>query len=345
MEKATTLLQKEGHISLITPNSWLKNLMMSDCRNYILKNYNLISINPNISNAFEEASVDTLIYVASKKEETEALNDNEILIWGFEKGVIESKNTIPQSRFSANEKFVFDVEVDESTSYILQKTRNNVTVLSELYEITRGINPYDALRGQSKETIENRAYHANFKKDDTFVPQIRGKHTQKYFYEWDGKDYISYGNWLAAPRDEKFFKGDRIVFREILGVHNFVCTVVSEDIKIDRSLYIAIPKAETTVDVKFIQALLGSKLLAWSFRLEKNEFDALFPKIRLEEFKKLPIKITHNQTPFIEKVNQILTLKKANSKADTSELEAQIDRMVYDLYELTEEEILIVEGK
>ena len=47
----------------------------------------------------------------------------------------------------------------------------------------------------------------------------------------------------------------------------------------------------------------------------------------------------------IEKVNQILALKKEDSKADTSELEAEIDRMVYELYELTEEEILIVEGK
>jgi hypothetical protein len=95
----------------------------------------------------------------------------------------------------------------------------------------------------------------------------------------------------------------------------------------------------------FIQALLGSKLLAWSFRLEKNEFDALFPKIRLEEFKKIQIKLTMNEAPFIEKVNQILSLKKEDSKADTSELEAEIDRMVNELYELTEEEILIVEGK
>lgn len=47
---------------------------------------------------------------------------------------------------------------------------------------------------------------------------------------------------------------------------------------------------------------------------------------------------------------QILTLKKGDSKwnaaqTDTSELEAEIDLMVYELYELTEEEILIVEGK
>ena len=43
--------------------------------------------------------------------------------------------------------------------------------------------------------------------------------------------------------------------------------------------------------------------------------------------------------------NQILTLKQADSQTDTSVLEAEIDAMVYELYELTAAEILIVEGK
>ena len=59
----------------------------------------------------------------------------------------------------------------------------------------------------------------------------------------------------------------------------------------------------------------------------------------------IPLNIYTNQNPIIEKVNQILDLKKEDPKAETSELEAEIDRMVYELYELTEEEILIVEGK
>jgi DNA-binding transcriptional regulator GbsR (MarR family) len=44
------------------------------------------------------------------------------------------------------------------------------------------------------------------------------------------------------------------------------------------------------------------------------------------------------------KVDQILTVKQDNPKADTSELEAEIDRLVYALYGLSEEEIEIVEG-
>jgi hypothetical protein len=43
------------------------------------------------------------------------------------------------------------------------------------------------------------------------------------------------------------------------------------------------------------------------------------------------------------KVSEILSLKKENPEANTSALEAEIDQMVYELYELTEEEIAIVE--
>ena len=42
-------------------------------------------------------------------------------------------------------------------------------------------------------------------------------------------------------------------------------------------------------------------------------------------------------------VNEILSTKKENTHADTTGLEAQVDQLVYQLYNLTEEEIAIVE--
>lgn len=88
-----------------------------------------------------------------------------------------------------------------------------------------------------------------------------------------------------------------------------------------------------------------SKLLIWLFRLEKNEFDSLFPKIRLEEFKKLPIPKNALDKFGIEfKVNQILSIKQIDPTANTSTIEKEIDHLVYELYGLTEEEIRIVEG-
>ena len=49
--------------------------------------------------------------------------------------------------------------------------------------------------------------------------------------------------------------------------------------------------------------------------------------------------------PFFTLVDQILDSKGKDSAADTSALERQIDEMVYKLYDLTPEEIAIVEGK
>jgi adenine-specific DNA-methyltransferase len=43
-------------------------------------------------------------------------------------------------------------------------------------------------------------------------------------------------------------------------------------------------------------------------------------------------------------VSEIITIKSQNPTADTTALEKEIDRLVYELYELTEEEIRIVEG-
>jgi hypothetical protein len=48
------------------------------------------------------------------------------------------------------------------------------------------------------------------------------------------------------------------------------------------------------------------------------------------------------QQPFIDLVDIILAKKERNE--DTTLEEAEIDRMVYELYGLTEEEIKVVEG-
>jgi type II restriction/modification system DNA methylase subunit YeeA len=60
----------------------------------------------------------------------------------------------------------------------------------------------------------------------------------------------------------------------------------------------------------------------------------------------LPIKEpTEIEELSLEKiVDQILIAKKADPNADTSALEAEIDQMVYQLYNLTAEEIKIIES-
>ncbi len=341
IELSHEILKSKGATSLITPNSWLKNLRMSKTRKFILDKFDIKALNPNIAKAFDEAFVDTLIFIAFKSKSEN--NSLEIFDFNSFKNSI-TKNFIPQNRFLENDNLVFDVEVDESVLPILRKIRNNSDNLEDKFEITRGVNPYDKYRGQTQEVISTRAYHSTTKKDGTFVPELKGKHVSTFQYKWDNKHFISYGSWLAAPREPKFFKGVRLVFREIIG-KRFVCAVIEEDFIIDRSLYIALPK-DDKVDVYCILGVLCSRLLVWLFKYEKNEFDDLFPKIRLEEFKKLPIPNikSEKQKTINEIVRKILMLKSKNSDADTSNLENQIDQLVYELYGLSDEEIELIEN-
>ena len=310
MEQAVNICKVNGNISFIVPNSWLKNMMMSDCRKFMAENLNLITIIPNLENLFTEASVDTMIFIGVKN----ILNlDNEIFIDEFINQNLQTKHKVKQARFLSNKNYLFDVEVNDSILPILEKMNTDIISIGELFDVTRGVNPYDRNTGQSAETISTRAYHSNIKQDETFVPELKGMHASRYSYSWDKKHYISYGNWLAAPRQKKYFEGQRIIFREILG-KTLVSTLIEEVFIIDRSLYIA--KLEESMSDKFkttfVLSILNSKLMAFFFRYSNNEFDNLFPKIRVAEFKNLPIKNISllQQKPFVEKADQMLSLNK-----------------------------------
>ena len=50
------------------------------------------------------------------------------------------------------------------------------------------------------------------------------------------------------------------------------------------------------------------------------------------------------QRPFVALAEKITAAKAANPTADTSKMEAEIDKMVYALYGLTKDEIKIIES-
>ena len=63
-------------------------------------------------------------------------------------------------------------------------------------------------------------------------------------------------------------------------------------------------------------------------------FDSI-PIIKLEK---------EEMKPFIKLYDNIISLKQQLSENDTTDLETQIDQLVYKLYDLTEEEIKIIEA-
>jgi len=106
-----------------------------------------------------------------------------------------------------------------------------------------------------------------------------------------------------------------------------------------------ITQKDENVSLKYILALLNSKLYyLWLYYRgkRKGEFLELYQKPLSE----IPIKIVPqmDQQPFIDLVDKILAAKKDNPQADTTAWEKEIDQLVYKLYDLTDEEIAIIEN-
>ena len=93
-------------------------------------------------------------------------------------------------------------------------------------------------------------------------------------------------------------------------------------------------------DYKFLLGVLNSNFTNWYFRNFLSEGLHFYPN----DAKELPIPdvASEKQTPIIELVNQILDAKHINPNADTTELENEIDHLVYALYDLTDDEVFLV---
>ena len=93
---------------------------------------------------------------------------------------------------------------------------------------------------------------------------------------------------------------------------------------------------------KILLSILNSKFMDWFFRITSTNNN-----IQGYELKQLPIpEVSRNDGKQLETiVDLIIQAKNVNPSCNTDDEEKEIDMIVYQLYELTEEEIAIVEGE
>lgn len=105
-----------------------------------------------------------------------------------------------------------------------------------------------------------------------------------------------------------------------------------------------IVNAINNYDLKYILAILNSRLISFWFLHTYGKFQRkVFPQFKINELREFPIKEIKpdEQQLLIDKVDAIMEAKKNNH--DTSQLDAEIDALVYQLYRLTPDEINVIE--
>ncbi|MGN8499972.1 TaqI-like C-terminal specificity domain-containing protein, partial [Helicobacter pylori] len=102
------------------------------------------------------------------------------------------------------------------------------------------------------------------------------------------------------------------------------------------------------IEIKYLTALLNSKCIYFAMR-KFYMGGGIEGELKTNNLEKIPIpKITEKNQELARKITdcakQILSAKEKDPKANTQRLEKEIDALVYQLYNLTDEEIKIIEN-
>ena len=169
---------------------------------------------------------------------------------------------------------------------------------------------------------------------------IRGNNVQRYFCK-SGFDFVEIND-KTELMQQKNNEQSIIAFQNITGtvdlhrIHSCLFEKQDDLIFLDTTIKVYVKE---NANPKFLLACINSSLMDWYFRKTSTNNHVNGYEIEALPIPKIP---ADQQQPFITLVDKILADKKAGN--DTSTLEREIDGLVYGLYGLSDEEILIVEG-
>ena len=181
--------------------------------------------------------------------------------------------------------------------------------INNFFVVSQGLIPYDKYRGHDEQTIKNRIWHSHYPKDATYRKELKGGDIQRYTLSWNGSLWISYGDWLAAPRAQKFFTSPRILVREITADLLF-CTYTEEEYYNTPSI-INIIDEQNILHLKYCLAILNSRLIGWLHnKTSPKAKKGLFPKILINDIRNFPLVNLSKtqQKPFVTLADKMLSL-------------------------------------
>ena len=194
---------------------------------------------------------------------------------------------------------------------------------------------------------EDRLWHSKYKVSDDYIQEIYGHDITKYTYQSTG-DFVKYGKHLACYVDLKYFKNEHLVVREITNPQIIAC-VINELYVNDPQLIDVIIKPNITIwNLRLLWAIINSRLATfYHFNHSPKATKGAFPKILVDDIQLFPLPVMSEsvKTAIETKVKRIVDDKKRDISADTSKDENDIDKLIYHLYQLTYDEVLIIDPR
>lgn len=340
IEKAMQVKHSTGVFTFIIPGKFLNNKQFATARKIICDNHGVTVVKID-DKVFEDAQVDSVIvenypttkakYKAFKitMQELQSLSETDI------------------SSISNEKEFIFRLEINTEFDNLTSKIEANTFKVKQIAEVKDGI-----VAGTIKDIL-----YINEKKDSTCYKLFFGKHLSKYALT-DTDVWVNYkpdemmkeevkrkngkraGLWM---RDEKIFQREKILSRFV--AKEIIATYDNDNRYYEHTLH-STHITDKRFKVKYVLGLFNSTLFKFYYRKTNSQGGDIFPQVRISSVENLPIKLADIkiQEQIETIVEQILTKKSLPESTDTTDLENQIDQLVYQLYDLTDEEIKIIEN-
>jgi Eco57I restriction-modification methylase/TaqI-like C-terminal specificity domain len=371
LEKAVRdLARVGGHFGMIIPNPWLTNIRQKNMRMFVVNNTCVEKIVHFGFPVFPRVVVDTEIVVLRKgfraDWDVEVVLVNELDVFlGLSDNETVSKVFHPQEEWRGRNGDVINIFASEAERRLVSKIRELTHPLETHFAINVGIKPYQSGKGhptQTKKTVRERPFDSENRLTKEYRQYLRGRDINRYLISPTASRFLRYGPWLAEPRPAANFDAPlKIVMRQTgdsliaaLDTSKFLCL---------NNMHVLVPKA-IDFDPHFALGLINSKLWNWFYHNMNPEVGEALAEVKKTNVARLPFrtidfddaadKARHDR--MVQLVESMLALHKqlavAASEAQKTILQrqidatdAEIDRLVYELYDLTPEEIAIVEGE
>ena len=335
IQKGIMLLCHNGTLTFINPNTILSNLYSQQLRKLLVHKYGLCEISNFGMNVFETPIVHTCILRMNKGKIVRQI--------GIKKS-IRNINDISRDY----DYYLSIDEIDKTKNFTFDITLNSIErILFNKLNYHKTLGDYCYIR-QCIKTGNDAEY---VKQSDIVLsypwkPCLRGKSIEKYCIK-DDCLYLKYGVWLARNwANQSFYERPKIAIREA-GKYITACLDTNNHYLLS-SLYSVYPKTDYNEhQLKCLLGFLNCKLA--TFYVTKVAFDlteGAFTKVRTNQLARLPLissLLSERNDSMVELVDEIVKKKSLSYNEDTSTLEERLDVLVYHLYGLSYDEVLIVD--
>jgi hypothetical protein len=320
IKKAFDVVNDKGIISYIVPNVLLFNKSFSRVRKLMLDNSHVVFILDIKDKVFETAEIGgNCVFVVNKNKIDNKKISNVLTVQYVEDIINPKYENLNQESFDVAPDFKF--YLDSNALNVFNKIESSATCkLHELCNFYNGI-----------KTGDNKRFIRETKQDSIDELAVRGRDIQKYkidtpsiFVHFDKKELWSNTN------EENLRKVPKILVRQtgdsIVGA-------------IDNNGYLHMDTTHSLFDIKvdmyYLLGILNSKLISYWHRTYTSEKGRAFAEVKIANIKNIPI-IERENNEIIKIVKEIISMKDKN--LSTESLEDQLNDLVMEIYNLTEEE-------